>query len=74
MEKDLRKKIVITASDSEKAGDILMNIHSQLAGHKDYVNSNIVLNDSGTRCDGTENEIHVYIYKECENEPEITII
>ena len=48
-------------------------IHEQLVGNQDYINSNIVLNDSSTRCDGTNNEVRVYIFDECKNRPVINI-
>ena len=48
-------------------------IHEQLVGNQDYINSNIVLNDSSTRCDGTNNEVRVYIFDECKERPAINI-
>lgn len=69
----VKKLITIKTEDPNEAGDVMLSIHSQLTGNKDYIDSNIVLNDSGTRNDGTENEIRVYFFEECINIPELKL-
>lgn len=50
---------IYTHSDNEYA--IMNAIHSSLVGNDDYIDCNIVVNDSSTRCDGTFNEVHVIV-------------
>lgn len=68
----LKRKYIIQTEEG-KEYEVLEKIHNQLVGNPDYINSNIILNDSSTRNDGTVNEIHVYIFEECKNIPEIRI-
>ena len=58
-------KIVIKTKPGTE-GDVGNFIHNQLIGNIHYINCGIVFNDSGTRCDGTENELHLYIAKDVE--------
>ena len=55
------KKIVIQTDDIVSMCDVRVRIHTQLDGCKAYVDSQIVLNVSHDRCDGTENEVHIYV-------------
>lgn len=55
------KQIIIKTSSKASMASVMLGIHEQLKGNIDYVNSNIVLNDSSARRDNTENEVHVYI-------------
>ena len=46
-------------------------IHDILKGHERYINSDIVLNTDEERNDGTENEVHVYFFKDDEESKEL---
>ena len=70
---EIRKLITIKTADDKTEAEVLNKIHTQLVGNEDYINNNIILNDSSTRQDGTENEVRVYIFKESKTEPQITI-
>ena len=67
------QECVIIKTEDGKEFETMEKIHEQLVGNKDDINSNIVLNDSSTRCDGTKNEVRVYIFDECKNRPVIKI-
>ena len=67
------KECIIIKTENGKEFKTMEKIHEQLVGNQDYINSNIVLNDSSTRCDGTNNEVRVYIFDECEERPTISI-
>jgi len=60
------KHIIIENDSQEEAGRVLENIHKQLVGNQDYIDSNIVLNDDGCT-------VHLYIFKETTNVPKIQI-
>lgn len=64
---DLKMHMVIKTVNDEEKMRIGSSIHEQLVGNKDYIDSNIVLNIDD------ENEVNLYVFKECENIPEITI-
>lgn len=66
MSKDIKMEMTIVMGNKGDVYNMAEKIHNQLAGNKDYVDSNIVLNfDDG--------DIHLYIMNECENIPEIRI-
>ena len=67
MGKDLKMHITIRTNDKDEQMRIGNSIHKQLVGNKDYIDSNIVLNLE------TDNEVNVYVFKECENVPDIII-
>lgn len=67
------KKIIIQLENEKAMYDVRDKVHEQLVGNKDYIDSNIVLNCSDDRNDGTKNEVHVYIFDECINVPSISI-
>ena len=69
----LRKVIIIKANSHEEEWEVAKKIHEQLAGNPDYVHCNIILNMSSDRGDGTENEVHLYIFDDAESNPEIRI-
>lgn len=71
--REMCKRIYVIKTEDGAEYDVLEKIHNQLAGNIDYANSNIVLNDSSTRRDGTMNEVHVYIFNECNDIPEIRV-
>lgn len=70
---NIKRLYKINTETSEECAKVMRNIHDQLVGNTDYIESNIILNDSDTRCDDTVNEIRVYIFKECKNIPDIII-
>ena len=67
------KECIIIKTEEGREFETMEKIHEQLVGNKDYIDSNIILNDSLTRCDGTKNEVRVYIFDECKNRPVIKI-
>ena len=67
------KECIIIKTEDGKQLKKKEKIHEQLVGNQNYINSNIVLNDSSTRCDGTKNEVRVYIFDECKERPVINI-
>lgn len=67
------KECIIIKTEDGKEFETMEKIHEQLVGNQDYINSNIVLNDSSTRCDETKNEVRVYIFDECKERPAINI-
>ena len=67
------KECITIKTEDGKEFETMKKIHEQLVGNQDYVNSNIILNDSSTRCDGTKNEVRVYIFDECKERPAINI-
>ena len=69
----LKKLITIVADTEEEMYEIREKIHLQLVGNQDYIDCNIILNGSDDRMDGSVNTVCVYIFKECENIPSITI-
>lgn len=73
MNKEIRKMIIVKTQSREEEYKVLSKIHEQLVGNQDYIDSRIVLNDSSTRRDGTENEIHLIIFNNSETDPEISI-
>lgn len=73
MDSQLRRQIIIKTASPEEEQRIMEKIYNQLVGNQDYIDCNIVLNDSSARNDGTKNEVHVYIFDESISDPEITI-
>ena len=67
MDESLKIHITIRTIDEKEQMRIGNSIHHQLVGNKDYINNNIVLNID------VDNEVNLYIYKECENVPDIII-
>lgn len=67
------QECIIIKTEEGKEFETMEKIHEQLVGNQDYINSNIVLNDSSTRCDGTNNEVRVYIFDGCKERPAINI-
>ena len=67
MEKELKMKITIETSTEDEQMTIGNSIHHQLVGNKDYIDNNIMLNFD------VKNKIRLYIFKECENIPNIVI-
>ena len=52
---------------------VMGNIYNQLVGNWDYIDNRIVLNVSSTRNDGTEKEVHPYIFNDNISDLEIKI-
>lgn len=69
----LRRKIIVKASDKDEESRILNKVYLQLVGNEDYIENRIILNDSSTHNDGTENEVRVYIFNDSKSDPEIKI-
>lgn len=69
--KEIRHHIRIHCKDHDEEYEIAEKIHNVLVGNKDYIDCKIVLNMSADRRDGTENEVHVYIYKDSISNPDI---
>lgn len=67
MDKDLKMHVTIRTIDEKEQMRIGTAIHHQLVGNKDYIDSNIILNID------SKNEVNLYIFKECENIPDIVI-
>lgn len=67
MNDELKMQVKITVNDEKEQMAIGNSIHEQLRGNKDYIDSNIVLNID------TDNEVNLYVFKECENVPTIII-
>ena len=67
------RQIIIKCADKDEMLKIKEQVHYQLVGNQDYIDCNIVLNGSDDRLDETENEIHIYIFSECESVPELKI-
>ena len=67
MDESLKTHITIRTIDEKEQMRIGNSIHHQLVGNKDYVDNNIVLNID------VDNEVNLYIYKECENVPDVII-
>lgn len=67
MDESLKTHITIRTIDEKEQMRIGNSIYHQLVGNKDYMDSNIVLNID------VDNEVNLYIYKECENVPDIII-
>ena len=67
------KECITIKTEDGKEFETMKKIHEQLVGNQDYIDSNIVLNDSSTRRDGTNNEVRVYIFDECKERPVINI-
>lgn len=64
---DLKMHMTIKTTSEEEKMRIGSSIHEQLVGNQDYRDSNILLNIDD------ENEVNLYVFKECENVPNITI-
>lgn len=65
---------IIIKTDSRKSRiEVLENIHKQLVGNQDYIDCNIILNDDNTSFDGTGHEVHVYMYGDIKNRPDIIL-
>lgn len=67
MNDNFKMHVKITVNDEKDQMAIGNYIHEQLRGNKDYIDSNILLNID------TENEINLYVFKECKNVPTIII-
>ena len=67
MDESLKMHITIRTIDEKEQMRIGNSIHHQLVGNKDYVDNNIVLSID------VDNEVNLYIFKECENVPDVII-
>lgn len=67
MDKELKMHITIRTTDEKEQMRVGNSIHEQLRGNKDYIDNNIILNID------VDNEVNLYIFKECKNVPDIVI-
>lgn len=67
MDNNLRMHITIRTINEKEQMEVGNSIHHQLVGNQDYIDNNIVLNID------TDNEVNLYIFKECENIPNIVL-
>ena len=67
MDENLKMHITIRTADDKEQLRIANSIHHQLAGNKDYKDSNIVLYIN------TGNIVELHVFKDCENIPDIVI-
>jgi len=69
-----KRQIIIKCTKPEYEQHVGNIIHEQLKGNTDYVINNIILNLSRDRYDkGTENELHIYFFKDCKMIPDIEL-
>lgn len=68
------RQIIIKANSHDEEFRIAESIHNQLKGNFAYSESDIVLNMSGDRQDGTENEVHLTIYEESNTNINLIIV
>lgn len=73
MDCNIRKTIIVKTRSKNEEYAMAEKIHNQLIGNNDYIDSRIVLNMSGDRKDGTENEVHLYIFEDSQTDPVIII-
>lgn len=67
------KTIIIKTETTELMTKVREDIHNQLVGNEDYINSRIILNGSDDRLDGSSNEVHLYIFNNSNTSPKILI-
>lgn len=72
---DVKKILIIKTSSKEDELSIGTQIHEQLRGNQDYIDSNIVLSISQSFTKGTmpDNEVHLWISKDSSICPKIKI-
>ena len=61
----LKKVIIIKTNSVDEMDVVRKEIHAQLIGNIDYIESRIILNGTDDRIDDTTNEVHVYIFEDC---------
>ena len=63
--------LTINCLSKEETHNTRDEIHDVLKGHKNYINSDILLDTDEERHDGTVNEVRVYFLKEDEESKEL---
>ena len=63
--------LTINCLSKEETHNTRDEIRDVLKGHKNYINSDILLDTDEERNDGTENEVRVYFLKEDEESKEL---
>ena len=63
--------VSINCSSKEETHNTRDKINDILKGHKNYINSDIILNTYEERNYGTENEVRVYFLKDDEESKEL---
>ena len=72
-EDKVRRTLIIKTNSHEEEFAVAEKIHKQLVGNPDYINSDICVNMSKDRNDGTENEVHVVFFEAAKSDPELKI-
>lgn len=67
MNDKLKMKITIETEDEKDQMTISNHLHEQLRGNQDYIDNNIILSID------VKNTVKLYIFKECENVPDLQI-
>lgn len=68
MKDSVKMELVYVADSEEECMKVGTSIHKQLVGNQDYIDNNILLN-----CTEGDNIVRLYVFRECENIPKITI-
>lgn len=69
----IRCRMIFQTNSHEEEYALVEKICKQLQGNPDFINSEICVNMSSDREDGTTNEVHVVIFEGAKNVPEIKI-
>lgn len=68
------RKVIEIKTDSKETKEFIANmIHKQLRGKQEYIESRIILSIGSVIKNIPENDIHVYIFNDCEIDPIIAI-
>lgn len=72
--KEVRDLIRIKCVNRDEEFYVANKIHDSLRGKEDYIDCKIVLNMSDDRTDGTDNEVHVYVFNDASSDVTINKI
>lgn len=64
----MKKIITIETKTTKNMCEVRDDIHNQLRGNQDYIDSNIVLSD-----DASENKVYIYIADDVKEMPKIIL-
>ena len=70
---EFKKQIIVKTATHDEEYNVAESIHNLLVGNPDYIESRVVLNMSADRKDGTENEVHVYIFPDAKTDIEFAV-
>jgi len=65
------KEIIIKLNNEESKYKALEEIHKQLKGNQDYIDSNIILNDDNEG--STDHRVNIYITEDVKQIPKIIL-